>query len=82
MPPTRKSWPRSRAVHLGRGILERDLEKLYPDANTEIIMYCGGGFRSAMACDSAQKMGYRNVHSLIGGYKGMVSAGWPVKKGG
>jgi len=70
------------AVHLGRGILERDLEKLYPDANTEIIMYCGGGFRSALACDAAQKMGYRNVHSLIGGYRGMVAAGWPVKKGG
>ena len=70
------------AVHLGRGILERDLERLYPDADTEIIMYCGGGFRSALACDAAQKMGYRNVHSLIGGYKGMAAAGWPVKKGG
>jgi rhodanese-related sulfurtransferase len=68
------------AVHLGRGILERDLEKLYPDPQTEIIMYCGGGFRSALACEAAQKMGYRNVHSLIGGYKGLVAAGWPVKK--
>ena len=68
------------AVHLGKGILERDLEKLYPDANTEIIMYCGGGFRSAMTCDAAQRMGYKNVHSLIGGYKGLVAAGWPMAK--
>jgi rhodanese-related sulfurtransferase len=66
------------AVHLGKGILERDLEKLYPDARTEIIMYCGGGFRSALTCDAAQQMGYRNVHSLIGGYKGLVAAGWPI----
>jgi rhodanese-related sulfurtransferase len=68
------------AVHLGKGILERDLEKLYPDPATEIIMYCGGGFRSALACDAAQKMGYQNVHSLIGGYKAMAAAGWPMKK--
>ena len=70
------------AVHLGKGILERDLEKLYPDAATEIIMYCGGGFRSAMTCDAAQKLGYENVHSLMGGYKAMVAAGWPVEKEG
>ncbi len=69
------------AVHLGKGILERDLEKMFPDPKTEIIMYCGGGFRSALTCDAAQKMGYRNVHSLIGGYKGMVAAGWPMKSG-
>ena len=69
------------AVHLGKGVLERDLEKLFPDPNAEIIMYCGGGFRSALTCDAAQKMGYRNVHSLIGGYKGMVAAGWPMKSG-
>ena len=68
------------AAHLGKGVLERDLEKLYPDANTEIIMYCGGGFRSAMTCDAAQRLGYKRVHSLIGGYKGMVAAGWPMKK--
>jgi rhodanese-related sulfurtransferase len=68
------------AVHLGKGILERDLEKLYPDANTEIIMYCGGGFRSALTCDAAQRMGYKKVHSLIGGHKGMVAAGWPMTK--
>ncbi len=69
------------AVHLGKGILERDLEKMFPDPKTEIIMYCGGGFRSALTCDAAQKMGYRNVHSLIGGYKALVTAGWPVKSG-
>jgi rhodanese-related sulfurtransferase len=69
------------AVHLGKGILERDLEKLYPDKNAEIIMYCGGGFRSALTCDAAQKMGYRKVTSLIGGYKGLVAANWPMKSG-
>ena len=69
------------AVHLGKGILERDLEKLYPSPDTEIIMYCGGGFRSALTCDAAQKMGYRKVTSLIGGYKALVSAGWPMKTG-
>jgi rhodanese-related sulfurtransferase len=68
------------AVHLGKGIFERDLEKLYPDANTEMILYCGGGFRSALTGEAAQKMGYRHVHSLIGGYKGMVAAGWPMTK--
>ncbi len=68
------------AVHLGKGILERDLEKLYPDKNTEIIMYCGGGFRSALTADAAQKMGFRNVSSLIGGYKALVAAEWPMKK--
>ena len=68
------------AVHLGKGILERDLEKLFPDAGAEIIMYCGGGFRSALTCETAQKLGYRRVHSLIGGYKAMVAAGWPMSK--
>jgi rhodanese-related sulfurtransferase len=68
------------AVHLGKGILERDLEKLYPDAGTEIIMYCGGGFRSALSCAAAQTMGYQKVYSLIGGYKGLVAAGWSITK--
>jgi rhodanese-related sulfurtransferase len=74
-------WQAGHAVearHLGKGILERDLEQLYPDANTQIIMYCGGGYRSALTCDAAQRMGYRRVHSLMGGYKGMVAAGWPM----
>jgi rhodanese-related sulfurtransferase len=70
------------ALHLGKGILERDIEKTIPDMNTEIIMYCGGGYRSALACDTAQKMGYRSVHSLIGGYKAMKESGWLVKSGG
>ena len=68
------------AVHLGKGILERDLEKIFPDPDTEIIMYCGGGYRSALTADAAQKMGYRNVHSLMGGYKALVEANWPMKK--
>ena len=70
------------ALHLGKGILERDIEKTIPDMNTEIIMYCGGGYRSALACDTAQKMVYRSVHSLIGGYKAMKESGWLVKSGG
>jgi len=69
------------AVHLGKGILERDLERIYPDKNAEIIMYCGGGFRSAITADAAQRMGYRHVYSLAGGYKAMVTAGWPMKRG-
>ena len=77
-----REWQKEHAVeaaHLGKGILERDLEKLFPDPATEIIMYCGGGFRSALTCDAAQKMGYRNVHSLAGGYKAMANSGWPMK---
>lgn len=66
------------ATHLGKGILERDIERLIPDFDTEVIMYCGGGYRSALTCDAAQKMGYRNVASLIGGYKALVAAGWPM----
>ncbi len=74
-------WKQGRAVpaqHLGKGILERDLEKMFPDPDTEIIMYCGGGFRSALTCDAAQKLGYRNVSSLIGGYKSLAAAQWPM----
>ena len=70
----------AQAVHLGKGILERDLEKTVPDPGTEIIMYCGGGFRSALTADAAQQMGYRNVFSLMGGYKGLVAANWPMKE--
>ncbi len=68
------------AQHLGKGILERDLEQRFPDPDTEIIMYCGGGYRTALTCDAAQKMGYRRVTSLIGGYKALVAAGWPIVK--
>jgi rhodanese-related sulfurtransferase len=76
-------WAAGHAVqarHLGKGVLERDIEKLFPDTGTEIIMYCGGGFRSALTCDVAQRMGYPNVFSLAGGYKAMVAGGWPMEK--
>ena len=69
------------SVHLGRGIIERDIEGKYPDLHTELVLYCGGGFRSALSCDAAQKIGYHNVHSLAGGFKAMLKAGWPVKSG-
>lgn len=69
------------AKHLGKGILERDLERTYPDKNAEILMYCGGGFRSALTCDAAQKMGYTQVFSIAGGYKAMVTEKWPMKAG-
>lgn len=75
-------WQKGHAVearHLGKGILERDLESMFPDANTELIMYCGGGYRSILTAASAQKMGYHKVSSLIGGYKGLVQAKWPMK---
>jgi rhodanese-related sulfurtransferase len=72
----------TQAIHLGKGILERDLETTVPDPNTELIMYCGGGYRSVLTADSAQKMGYRNVYSLIGGYKGLLQAQWPMKTAG
>lgn len=69
------------AVHLGKGILERDLEKTFPDHDKEIIMYCGGGYRSVLTAAVAQKMGYRRVFSLIGGYKGLLQAKWPMTTG-
>jgi rhodanese-related sulfurtransferase len=69
------------AVHLGKGILERDLEKLFPDPNIEIIMYCGGGYRSVLTAAAAQALGYRNVFSLVGGFRALVHANWPMKRG-
>jgi rhodanese-related sulfurtransferase len=71
----------TQAVHLGKGVLERDLEQMFPDPAREIIMYCGGGFRSVLTAAVAQKMGYRNVYSLKGGYRGLVQAQWPMKTG-
>ena len=74
-------WAAGHAVqasHMGKGILESDIEARYPNKSEEIVMYCGGGYRSALTCDAAQKMGYQNVRSLIGGYKGLVAAGWPM----
>jgi len=76
-------WQAGRAAeaqHLGRGVLERDIERLYPDKDREIIFYCGGGYRSILAAEVAQRMGYKNVSSLIGGYKGLVAAQWPMTK--
>jgi rhodanese-related sulfurtransferase len=70
------------AKHLGKGVFERDLETQFPNPDAELIMYCGGGYRSILTCDVAQKMGYRNVSSLIGGYKGLVAAAWPMSKPG
>jgi len=71
----------TQAMHLGKGILERDLESKFPDPNREIIMYCGGRYRSILTAAAAQKMGYRNVFSLTGRYKGLLQAGWPMKSG-
>ena len=68
------------AIHLGRGIIERDIEKTIPDKATPIVLYCGGGFRSALAADNLQKMGYRNVISMDGGWRGWTEAGFPIIK--
>ena len=68
------------AIHLGKGIIERDIEKAVPDTGAKIILYCGGGFRSALAADNLQKMGYTNVESMDGGWKGWVGAGLPAEK--
>jgi len=62
------------ALHLSRGILEREIEKTVPDLNAEIVLYCGGGFRSALAAESLQKMGYRKVHSLRGGWRAWLES--------
>ena len=69
------------AVHLGRGIIERDIEAAVPDTSTKMILYCGGGFRSALVADNLQKMGYTNVESMDGGWKGWLAAGLPTAKG-
>ena len=66
------------AVHLGKGIIERDIEQRVPDTNAKVILYCGGGFRSALVADNLQKMGYTNVESMDGGWKGWLEAGLPT----
>ncbi|MSO24171.1 MAG: sulfurtransferase [Acidobacteria bacterium] len=68
------------ARHLGKGIIERDIEGQVPDHNAEIILYCGGGYRSALAADALQKMGYTRVLSMEGGYKEWAVSGLPVEK--
>jgi 3-mercaptopyruvate sulfurtransferase SseA len=68
------------AVHLGKGIIERDIEQRVPDTSAKLILYCGGGFRSALAAENLQKMGYTNVESMDGGWKGWLDAGLPTAK--
>ena len=73
-------WDAAHAVgaeHLGRGIIERDIVQTFPDKNTELILYCGGGYRSALAADMLQKMGYTNVFSMAGGWKAWKEANAP-----
>ena len=69
------------AVHMGRGVIERDIEQKVPDLNTELVLYCGGGFRSALAADNLQKMGYTNVISMDGGIREWREKGYPLVKG-
>ncbi len=69
----------SGATHLGRGIIERDIVAEFPDKNTELILYCGGGFRSALSADNLQKMGYQNVFSMDGGWRAWKEANAPTE---
>ena len=69
------------AVHLGKGVIERDIEAKYPALDTELVLYCGGGFRSAMAADNLQKMGYKNVISMDGGIREWREKAYPLEKG-
>lgn len=68
------------ARSLGKGIIERDIESIVPDPDQEIVLYCGGGFRSALAADNLQKMGYTNIISMDGGFRGWKEAKYPIEK--
>jgi len=68
------------AVHMGKGIIERDIETSVPETGSKLILYCGGGFRSALVAENLQKMGYTNVESMDGGWKGWLEAGLPTQK--
>ena len=68
------------AIHLGKGVIERDIESRVPDLNTDMVLYCGGGFRSAMAADNLQKMGYTNVFSMDGGVRGWREKNFPLTR--
>jgi rhodanese-related sulfurtransferase len=68
------------AVHMGKGVIERDVEAKVPDPMTPLVLYCGGGFRSALAADNLQKMGYTNVISMDGGWRGWTQSGYPTEK--
>ena len=69
------------AIHMGRGVIERDVEKAVPDTATKMVLYCGGGFRSALVADNLQRMGYPNVESMDGGWRGWNEAGLPTEVG-
>lgn len=76
-------WERGRALgamHLGKGIIERDIERVIPDHDREIVLYCGGGYRSALSADVLQRMGYRNVLSMDGGWKRWNDLGYPTEQ--
>ena len=76
-------WAKGRikgAVHLGKGVIERDIEQAIPDKQAEIVLYCGGGFRSALAAENLQRMGYSNVWSMDGGWREWVAAGGETEK--
>jgi rhodanese-related sulfurtransferase len=66
------------AVHMGKGVIERDIEQQVPNTAAKIVLYCGGGFRSALVADNLQKMGYTNVESMDGGWRGWTEAGLPI----
>ncbi len=68
------------AIHLGKGVIERDVEARFPDTEAALVLYCGGGYRSALAADNLQKMGYLNVASMDGGWRGWTTAGLPVSR--
>ncbi|HTS76828.1 MAG TPA: rhodanese-like domain-containing protein [Bryobacteraceae bacterium] len=68
------------AIHMGKGVIERDIETRVPDKSTTMVLYCGGGFRSALVADALQKMGYKNPISLDGGWRAWNAAGLPVEK--
>ena len=75
-------WAKGRlpgALYLGRGVIERDIETRFPDPATTLYLYCGGGFRSILAADNLQQMGYHNVISVDGGFRGWLEAGYPVE---
>ena len=79
-----REWDRGRvagAIHLGRGIIERDIETEIPDHAAKIVLYCGGGYRSALVADNLQKMGYTNAISMDGGWRGWSEAGYPIEGG-
>ena len=68
------------AIHLGKGVIERDIETKVPDKTTKLVLYCGGGFRSALAADNLQKMGYQSAISLDGGWRALKESGLPVEQ--